>query len=347
MTRTAFLIPGDITLPTGGYAYDRRVLALLARHGVSAEHVALPGSYPAPTDSDLTATRTIIDRLAPETVLLVDGLAYGAMPDALVRGFGRPIVALCHHPLALEAGLTAERSAALKVSEMAALRQARHVIVTSRTTADTLVDDFGVARDAITVAEPGTDKAKRARGTGQPLQLLAVGSIVPRKGYGVLARALRRLPEGVDWKLTIVGAVRDGAARASLDAELSGPVAGRVSVLGGVDDAQLAALYDRADIFVMSSLYEGFGMVLTEAMARGLPIVCTTGGAAASTAPDAAALKVVPGDEAALGAALIRVCEDRELRRRMADAAWDAAQSLATWDDTARIVADVLKRVKA
>jgi glycosyltransferase involved in cell wall biosynthesis len=117
----------------------------------------------------------------------------------------------------------------------------------------------------------------------------------------------------------------------------------RVTLLGAVDQQRLAELYAKADIFVMSSLYEGYGMVLGEAMARGLPIVCTTGGAAAETAPDAAAIKVPPGDEAALSAAIGRLLDDQGLRARTADAAWAAAQGLPRWEDTARRIANVIK----
>ena len=155
------------------------------------------------------------------------------------------------------------------------------------------------------------------------------------------------MPAALDWRLTIVGAVRDAGARATLDAALDGVVRERTVVLGPVDDAVLGRLYAAADVFVMPSLYEGFGMVLTEAMARGLPIVCTTGGAAAETAPDAAAIKVAPGDVDGLAIALSRVIGDRALRRRMADASWHHAQTLATWDDTAQIIAEVLQKVRA
>src|SRR5262245_35349078 len=99
MTRCAFVIPGDLGLPTGGYAYDRRVLSLLPSLGVETVHVALPGSYPAPTDADIETTRRLIAATSPDDILLVDGLAFGAMPDDLVRGFGRRIIALVHHPL--------------------------------------------------------------------------------------------------------------------------------------------------------------------------------------------------------------------------------------------------------
>jgi glycosyltransferase involved in cell wall biosynthesis len=348
MTRAAFVIPGDITLPTGGYAYDRRVLALLPSFGVEAAHLELPGGYPAPSSADLAETRRLVAATMPSDVLLIDGLAYGAMPAELVRSFGRRIVALVHHPLCLEAGISAVRAAELKQLETEALALARHVVVTSRTTAQTLAADFAVPDAAITVAEPGTDPAPRAKGSGgDGFRILAVGSVVPRKAHDLLIEAmvpLRALP----WTLDIAGALdrspetvrelREQIARHGFE--------GRVRLLGPVDDAELSRLYDRADIFVLASHYEGFGMVLTEALARGLPIVCTTGGAAAETVPDGAAVKVEPGSARALTWSIGRVMErDNDLRRRIADAAWEAAQRLRRWDDTAHTIAAVLKEV--
>ena len=105
-------------------------------------------------------------------------------------------------------------------------------------------------------------------------------------------------------------------------------------MLGPVDAAGLDRLYDGADLFVMPSLYEGYGMVIGEAMARGLPIVCTTGGAAAETAPDAAAIKVPPGDVDAFRAALAtRAGQIRRCGARMAEASWRAGASLPRWED--------------
>ena len=348
MISCAFVIPGDIDLPTGGYAYDRRVLARLSAFGVETRHVALPGSYPAPSAADLRRTLATLAALAPTTTLLIDGLAFGAMPDELVRAMAQPIVALCHHPLALEAGLSLPRQDELHASETAALAHARHVIVTSATTARVLTADFGVPPDKVTVAEPGTERAGRATGTGAPLQLLAVGSIVPRKGYDVLIDALGDLADH-DWRLTIAGADdRSPETTQRLHRQIAhAGLASRIRLAGAASEAELDRLYAAADIFVMPSLFEGYGMVLTEAMARGLAIVCTTGGAAAETVPDAAAMKVSPGDALAFGAALGAVIEDADRRLRMGDAAWMAAQTLPTWDDTARIIADVIRKVAA
>jgi glycosyltransferase involved in cell wall biosynthesis len=344
VTSAVFAIPGNIDLPTGGYIYDRRVLGLLPRLGVTVRHLALPGSFPAPTAADLAETERLLAALPAEGAVMIDGLAYGAMPAELVARVRAAIVALVHHPLCLEAGLPPARQRQLKALETAALALARKVVTTSPTTARTLVADFGVPAHKITVAEPGTDPATRATGTGSPVQLLAVGAVVPRKAYDLLVRALSPLADR-DWRLTMAGPTdRSAEALAALRAAMLETSLGhRVTLLGAVDQQRLAELYAKADIFVMSSLYEGYGMVLGEAIARGLPIVCTTGGAAAETAPDTAAIKVPPGDRAALTAAIGRLIDEPGLRARMAEAAWAAAQGLPRWEDAARHIANVIK----
>ena len=348
MTSAAFAIPGDITLATGGYAYDRRVLALLPTFGVDVHHLALPGGFPDPSARDLDDTRRLLQVVPKHTIILADGLAYGAMPAEVISSLHSPVIALVHHPLCLEAGLGKARQDELYALEKAALALARHIIVTSATTATALTADFAVPSERITIAEPGTDPAERARGTGQPLMLLAVGSIVPRKAYDTLVRALACLKIR-DWRIAIVGPTdRSTQAFTALQAAIEDTGLGpHIALTGAVGQEQLDRFYDVCDLFVMPSLYEGYGMVLAEAMARGLPIVCTTGGAAAATVPDAAAIKVPPGDVQALGSAIRRVLDDPPLRRKMSDAAWAAGQKLPRWDDTARKIADVIRNVSS
>jgi glycosyltransferase involved in cell wall biosynthesis len=178
--------------------------------------------------------------------------------------------------------------------------------------------------------------------------VLGVGSIVPRKAFDILVRALSR-HANLDWRLKIVGAMDRspealGALKAAMD---ESGLQNRITLAGPADQKALDVHYASADLFAMPSLYEGYGMVLAEAMARGLPIVCTTGGAAAQTAPDAAALKVPPGDVEALSAAIGRLLRDATLRAHMADASWAAGQKLPRWEQTAQIIADVVRRVAA
>ncbi len=346
MVEIAFAVPGDLAAPTGGYAYARKLLDLLPAQGVTVRHLELPGSFPHPTKVDLEETRRLLQGCAPPEIVLADGLAYGALPIEVVASIAGPVVALVHHPLALENGLRAPRAAELLASETAALARAQRVIATSPFTGCLLARDFGVAQDRVAVAEPGVEPAARARGTGSPVRLLAVGALSPRKGYDVLVGALGGL-EDLDWHLAIAGSTdREPATADRLRGLIDEARLGsRIALAGAVGDEELARLYDAADVFVSSSLFEGYGMVLAEAMARGLPLVASTGGAAAATVPDGAGLKVPPGDVAALRDALRRVIADAPLRQRLADASWAAGQGLPRWSDTAARVAAVLREV--
>ena len=133
-----------------------------------------------------------------------------------------------------------------------------------------------------------------------------------------------------------------GVRPALQDAVRSHGLEDRVTVAGKVVPATLERYYESADLFVSASLFEGYGMVLAEAMARGLPMVIAAGGAAAETAGDAAALHVEAGNVAALTAAIERALTDKKLRDRLADAAWEAGRTLPTWHETARRIAAVL-----
>lgn len=346
MTRVVFAVPGDLATPTGGYAYARRLLEHLPGEGIAVTHLPLPGGYPDPSPQDLAATARAVAATPGNAVLLVDGLAFGAMPVDLVAGFARPVVALVHHPLGLEHGLSPERRAALLASEAAALARARRVVAASPETARLLAADFAVDPARMVVAEPGTEPAARARGTGTPLALLAVGAVSPRKGFPVLVDALAPLRDR-DWRLVIAGPTdRDAAAVAALAQAISATgLEDRIMLTGAVDGPGLDTLYAAADIVVSPSLFEGYGMVLAEALARGLPLVASTGGAAADTVPDAAGLKVPPGDAAALSGALAALMDDAALRARLSDAAWTAGQTLPRWSETVARVARVLKEV--
>jgi glycosyltransferase involved in cell wall biosynthesis len=344
-THLIFAIPGDLSLLTGGYSYGRQILARLPGFGIDAVHCQLPGSFPNPSLKDLVDSVDAVNAaISPGDIVLIDGLAYGAFPEAAIRAINAPIIALCHHPLGLETGLEPERSRALIASETKALALAVRIIVTSKFTARILRQDFCVPESRIAVAEPGTEPAPRAIGTGTPLSLLAVGSITPRKAFGVLAEALAGLKD-LSWRLSIVG----GAHRAPETAmelqrliEARG-LSSRIQCLGELEGAALGDVFHRSDIFVSPSLYEGYGMALAEAMARGLPIITTTGGAASETVPDEASLNVSPGDVAALRAALRSLISDAALCKRLSDASWRAGQGLPRWDDTASAVARAMR----
>jgi glycosyltransferase involved in cell wall biosynthesis len=349
LRQVAFAIPGDLNLPTGGYAYDRELLRRLSAHGFAVIHLELPGSFPAPDDAAFARTGQLVLSQPPDTLLLIDGLAYGAFTPGMAAGLAGRVVALVHHPLALETGLTPARASELATNERLVLGYAAHVIATSEATKATLVADYALDAAQVTVAVPGVTRRMRSTGSqgNAPLQLLAVGSIVPRKGHDVLVDALATIAS-LDWHLTIAGATHLSPETAmALRRQIAGHgLGGRITLAGAVDDASLAGLYAAADVFVMASHYEGYGMVVTEALSHGLPLVSTTGGALGETVPDNAALKVAPGDSAALAKAMGRIICEPALRQSLADAAWALAPTLPDWNETAEIVATVLKSIE-
>lgn len=345
MIRAALAFPGDLATPTGGYAYDRRMLRELQALGLDIAPLPLGAGFPFPGAGAVADALRRLGATAPGTVLLVDGLALGVLPAGGLAALGRPLVGLVHHPLALESGLDPETRARLGASERAALACCQAVVVTAPSTARLLAADYGVAPDAVTLALPGTAEAPRAPGDGDPVRLLAIGSVIPRKGYDVLLDALARLG-ALQFSLTVVGALDlDPATAAAVRAQAQALPEGRVRFVGALAPAQVEAAYQAADVFVHPSFYEGYGMVLAEALKRGLPVVCTTGGAAAETVPDGAGLKVPPGDASALADALRSAISNRALRRRLADAAFAAGAVLPTWSDGARAIAGTLARV--
>jgi glycosyltransferase involved in cell wall biosynthesis len=204
-----------------------------------------------------------------------------------------------------------------------------------------------VPAERITVARPGNDPARFAKGSRDGIvRLLSVGAVVPRKGFDVLIAALARVTDP-SWRLTIVGdRTRDRNAVAQLDAEIARhALGGAIDVLGAVCPQRLAALYVEADVFVLASHFEGYGMAYAEAVAHGLPVIGTSAGAIPDTVPPEAGLLVTPGDTAALARALRRVIADADLRRRLAGAARAAAAQLPSWRHSAEIFARALEKL--
>ncbi len=349
MPRLYFAIPGPLDQRTGGTLYDRKVIEALREDGWWVEVLEWPTTFPFPNEDDRLAVAASLAALPDNALVMIDGLALGTLPGlARLERERLRLVALVHHPLALETGLSPMMSATFAAEELDALSSVRAVIVTSGTTATIVEGAFGVPGEKITVAQPGVDRPAAARGERRPgpVRLFAMGSISPRKAHHVLIEALARI-EDLDWTCVIAGSLeREPEVAEALIGQIAMlGLSDRVKLVGEVDEAQAARLYAEADIFALASVYEGYGMVFAEAQAHGLPIVATTGGAIPEAVPQSAGILVPPDDAEAFAEALAELIDDPAKRAALAEGSRDAGAYLPGWNQTADVIAKALDGV--
>jgi len=341
----AFAIPGDIDQKTGGYIYEKSLLLALRAAGRQVAHVELPGSFPDPTDAQMSRAIAQLSALPTDQPVILDGLVYGSIDTAGLATVAAPLVAMIHHPLGLETGLPPARAAELLLREAANLALAAHVVVPSPHTARILASDFGVNPAHITIALPGFAAPDPVRTPVTPPLILAVGLIAARKGHDVLIRALAHIAD-LHWQAQIVGGAHDPVVAAALSAQIDATGLGdRIAMRGRMQTADLATLYRQATLFALATRYEGYGMVFGEALLHGLPIVTCNTGAVPETVPPGAGLLVDVDDDAAFGAALRHLLTDAGVRTAMAATSTTAGLSLPRWSDTAAIMGRVLERL--
>lgn len=347
--RIGFLLPGDPTTRTGGYAYGRAMVGGLRGKGWTVDLPPLPDAFPWPDACAEAAAEQAVQALPDGQVVVADGLAFGALPDLAQRHAQRlRWVALVHHPLAMEADLSPAQRDHLARSERQALACARRVIVTSEATARSLAS-YGVPAGRVRVVPPGTlatAPGLARRKANAPLQWLCVATLTPRKGHARLIEALAPL-RNLPWTLQCVGSTtRDPATARSVQALIERhDLSSRVQLLGELEEAELQSIYRTSDAAVLATAHEGYGMALAEALMHGLPVVSTAVGAVPDLIPDGAGLLVPPDDILALRQALARLMDDVALRRRLASGAREAARALPTWSQSVASFAAVLAEV--
>lgn len=311
------IVPGRIDQATGGYRYAARMLAAWRAMGLDAGHRELDGQFPeVDARARAAAAACLAARKADET-LLIDGLALPAFEGLLPI---RNAVALVHHPLGLETGLSPERAGALLASEARMLASFAGIVATSLATLGDL-RAMGLAGRRLAAVDPGTEPARpsyRRRGTPT---ILTVATLTPRKDHRTLLRALARIRDR-HWRAVFVGSAdRDQACAACVRADIRGLRLGhRVRLAGEREPADLADTYRRASIFALASRHEGYGMAFAEALAHGLPVAGARAGAVPLVVPRRAGILVQPGNPAALARALIRLLGPAH--RRYAANAW-------------------------
>ena len=343
------VLPGGIddpAAPSGGNRYDRVVLSLLSGADPTGtpiaardvHEIAISGTWPSPGAAARAAlSRALID-IPDKSDVLIDGLVACGVPELLEPHARRlRLIALVHLPLSDETGLPPDEAARLRALERRTLHLADTVIATS----DQAAADISEMHDlsGVEVAAPGVDPAPAAKPDPAGRRLLCVASVTRRKGQELLVTALERHLANLDWRCTFVGARRQPVPHTDPRIHFAGPLVG----------ADLDAAYDDADLFVLPSRAETYGMVVTEALARALPVLATEVGGvpeALGHAGDGSrpGLLIPPGDPVVLARALRAWLTDPALRSRWRAAALDRRGTLETWIGTARRLAAILDK---
>ncbi|MEU7711861.1 glycosyltransferase family 4 protein [Micromonospora chalcea] len=344
MTVVHVVLPGDIddpADPSGGNAYDRHVCRGLAERGWTVREHQVPGGWPHPGPRERADLAGLLGGLPDRATVLLDGLVASTVPDVLAPHAARlRLVVLVHLPIEGE-------------TEARSLAAATAVVATSEWTRRRLLDRYALPPQRVTVAPPGVDPAPVATGTPGGGRLLCVAAVTPVKGHDVLAAALAEVAD-LNWSCDWVGPLdRDPAFADRLRGRLAATgLGGRVRLTGPRTGPDLAATYAAADLLVQPSRRETYGMVVTEALARGVPVLASdTGGLPATLghAPggERPGLLVPPDDPGATAAALRRWLTDPGLRDRLRRAARRRRHTLTGWPVTVDRLATALKEATA
>lgn len=338
--RLTLIVAGDPAQRTGGYIYDAQIVSSLRDQGWEIDVIGLAGTFP---DADAVAAEALtqtLESLPDQASVVIDGLAMGALPEVVAQHAQRlEITALLHHPLGDELGLNEADQLRFHRSELTALAPVTRIIVTSHFTARRLPELAALyampLNASVTVVEPGVAQApiSPAAEPSETLRLLCVATLTPRKGQDILVQALSGVA-GNHWQCDCYGGARDTAFTQRVQQLIDqNGLQSAVKLHGECDSETLEAAYRSAHALVLPSWYEGYGMVVTEALAHGLPVITTTGGALRDTLPTGAGLGVEPGDADALQDALSRFCHDNELRHQLRQGAVQAREALSDWQE--------------
>ena len=337
----------DPARPSGGNTYDRRLCDHLAADGWSVCVRGVAGDWPWAGEEARRALEKALEAMPDDSVVLIDGLVASAVPEVIVPASRRlRLVVLMHMPI----GCRDADDGSLE-REGAVVGAAAAVVTTSDWSRGRLLDAYDLDPARVHVAQPGVDPAAPAEGSDSGRHLLCVGAVTPGKGHDLLLAALTSIAD-LDWRCTCVGAVTKapefvddlcgGIRSAGLD--------DRLVLTGPRTGDELEASYADADVLVLATRAETYGMVVTEALARALPVLAPRVGGvpeALGVAPDGRrpGLLLPPADVAALADSLRRWLCDPDLRQGLREAADQRRAGLRGWSETADRVAGVLVEV--
>jgi glycosyltransferase involved in cell wall biosynthesis len=337
---------------TGGNVYNRALVAELRALGINVRLHKLAGPWP---EGDASSHAKLARALRAEPACLVDGIVASGSPEVVAAAVesGHAVTIVVHLPISDELGLEPMQRQRYAALEAKAVQAASGVLCSSRWLAAELSRRYG--RSDVGVAIPGVMPAAPAQGSqdsGVP-HILSLASLTPTKDQLTLAHALAQLAD-LPWTADLIGSDRpDPEYAARLRAEIvAAGLADRISVPGALAGSALDRKWEAADLLVLPSRTETYGLVVVEALARGIPAVVSAGTGAIEALQEGATkhstatpgTSVPVGDSASLAAVLRRWLTEPMLRRAWRQAALARRDTLPGWQQTAEAVLGYLNR---
>ena len=272
---------------------------------------------------------------------VIDGLSIPHFLPQIEQLAERRAVAIMHHTASRARDSVHSRNTAVEILRVMLPCFAR-IIATSETVAHSLVQDFAVSQDTISVVQPGAGEYSRGVPPASPCHILSTGVLTRRKRYDVLIRTLSPLQD-LDWHLTIAGeSSRDPDCATELEA-LARDAGGkdRITLLANPSPAALETAWGRTSLFASMTRWEGYPAATAQALRRGIPILVTE--AAAALMIQGAGIALPDDDEPTASKVFRRAIFDGRMRTAMAETAWQAGLALPGWNAQARLFAAVLE----
>jgi glycosyltransferase involved in cell wall biosynthesis len=339
-----FLITGDIQSLTGGYLYNMHMINGLRGKGHLVNVFGTDWQW-KDSDSLEYICRHHLKKLPHGSCVIVDSLILASLHH-IVQEFGDRLkfLGLIHLPASYN--VLSGVHGKLADEELTAINDMRQVIVTGQFTFD-LLCNVGLNPARICLVEPGTDHfPRKKRYKPVPSELLCIANYSALKAQDVLIRALCRLTAW-NWSLHLYGDTnRDKKyteALRSLIRQLK--MEHRIIVHGIVERHEISTVFLNADLFLMPSLFESYGMAITESLAHGIPVVTTSAGNIPYTLPAGMGLLTEPGNEEQLADTIRSIFYDPVKYDALCKAASQYFKQVRSWEQAVSDFETILQKM--
>ena len=329
------IISDEISSLTGGYIYNNHIVEGLRRQGYSIKVHTLMNDFPFPSQESIKLCRNILISIPIGEVIIFDSLVFGVIPDLLkeIKPY-HPIVALMHLPL-MFGDFNDESKMLLTALEFEAFNYANLIIVTSKFLKSKL-QSIGIDSDRIKVVIPGVSiYSHKTHYALKPSHLLYVANYTVNKSHNLLIEALSGLKH-LDWTLHCYGNVETDSACFN---SLSGLVnenflQNRIMLCKSVHGKALSSVYSSADIFIHPSSFETYGMVLSEALSHGIPVIVSKEVKRTNTVPSDMGLFFATNDTVSLRHTIEELLTDNVLYHNLCSNVSSYLSHSQSWQKT-------------